>query len=229
MRARRRSGRRLCRSGADRERRSSRNLLLHHHRRRLGRLPGRGAAQRERQIPRASARSGAARHEPVDPYPARLHPDLHRPALQLDVRQRARAAAQRPHPLCAARQGAGRHQLDQRHGLHARHADRLRRLATARLRGLGLRRRAAVLPQGREPAARRESVPRRRRSAQRLQPGAHAARRRAGGGGDRGRHPGQRRLQRRPPGGCRLLPDDDVQPPALELGARLSRRRQGPA
>ena len=44
-------------------------------------------------------------------------------------------------------------------------------------------------------------------------------------GRDRGRHPGQPRLQRRPPGRCRLLPDDDHQPPALELGAGLS----GPA
>ena len=39
---------------------------------------------------------------------------------------------------------------------------------------------------------------------------------------DRGRHPGQPRFQRRPPGGRRLLPDDDHQPPALEFGAGLS-------
>ena len=41
-------------------------------------------------------------------------------------------------------------------------------------------------------------------------------------GRDRGRHPGQPRFQRRPPGRRRLLPDDDHQPPALELGAGLS-------
>ena len=46
---------------------------------------------------------------------------------------------------------------------------------------------------------------------------------------DRGRHPGQPRLQRRPAGGRRLLPDDDHQPPALELGAGLSRARRAAA
>ena len=41
-------------------------------------------------------------------------------------------------------------------------------------------------------------------------------------GRGRGRHPGQPRFQRRPAGRRRLLPDDDHQPPALELGAGLS-------
>ncbi len=57
-------------------------------------------------------------------------------------------------------------QLAQRHGLHAWHARRLRRLAPDGLRGLGLRRRAAVLPQSRGPGARRERVPRHRRAAE---------------------------------------------------------------
>ena len=81
------------------------------------------------QLSRAAAGSRRAGQQSVDPHSARLHQDVYRPAGQLDVRQRARAGAQRPHPLPAARQGAGRHQLDQRHGLHARHPDRLRRLA----------------------------------------------------------------------------------------------------
>ena len=104
--------------------------------------------------------------QPLDPHPDRLPQDLHRPACTTGCSRASPGAAQQPHLLSAARQDAGRHQLDQRHGLHARHARRLRRLAPARLRGLGLRQRAAVLPQGRGPGARRRRVPRRRRAAQ---------------------------------------------------------------
>ena len=66
--------------------------------------------------------------------------------------------AQQPHALSAARQGAGRHELDQRHGLHARHAGRLRPVAPARLRGLGLGQRAALFQEGGESAARRRVI-----------------------------------------------------------------------
>src|SRR5439155_1650244 len=52
--------------------------------------------------------------------------DLHQSARQLDVRLRAGARAQRPRDVPAARQGAGRNQLHQRHGLHARQRRRLR-------------------------------------------------------------------------------------------------------
>ena len=55
----------------------------------------------------------------------------------------------RQHP--AARQGAGRLELDQRPALPARPARGLRPLAPARQYRLELRRRAAVLPQGRGP------------------------------------------------------------------------------
>ena len=64
---------------------------------------------------------------PLDPHSARLPQDVQQSARQLDVRQRAGARAQQPHHVPAARQGAGRHQLDQRHGLHARQRRRLRR------------------------------------------------------------------------------------------------------
>ena len=47
-------------------------------------------------------------------------------------------------------------------------------------------------------------------------------RRRRHRGGRAGRHPAQRRLQRRDAGGRRLLPDDDRQRPPLERGGRLS-------
>ena len=60
---------------------------------------------------------------------------LRRSARQLDVRERARSAARRACAVSAARQGAGRHQLDQRHGVYARQRRRLRRMAPARLRG----------------------------------------------------------------------------------------------
>ena len=79
--------------------------------------------------------------------------------------------------------------------------------------------RAAVLQEGRGPGARRRRFPRHRRSIACLEPGALPARRRDGAGGNRGRHPGQPRFQRRPPGGRRLLPDDDHQSPPLEFGA----------
>ena len=64
---------------------------------------------------------------------------------------------EQPRHVSAARQGAGRHQLDQRHDLHARQSRRLRRVAPARLRRLGLRLRPAVFPQGRGQRARRRA------------------------------------------------------------------------
>ena len=47
-------------------------------------------------------------------------------------------------------------------------------------------------------------------------------------GGRAGRHPAQRRLQRRDPGWRRLLPGDGRQRPALERGGRLSEARAEP-
>ena len=149
-------------------------------------------------LPRAAARGRPARQLSLDPHPDRLPQALHARGLQLEVRERARRRPQRPHLLPAARQDARRHQLAQRHGLHARHARRLRRLAPARLRGLGLRQRPALLPQGRGPGARRERVPRRRRAAQgERQPLSQRDHRRHHRGGRAGGHPAQRRLQRR--------------------------------
>ena len=93
--------------------------------------------------------AGITRQQPVDPHPHRLHQGVRQSAHQLDVRQRAGEGAEQPHALPAARQGAGRHQLDQRHGVYARRSGRLRPLAPARLRGLGLGFGAAVLQEGR--------------------------------------------------------------------------------
>src|ERR1700739_562980 len=64
---------------------------------------------------------GRGRHSWVH-IPPRYHKTFHKAARQLDVRERAAEGAQQPHPLPAAGQGVGRHQLDQWHGLYARHA-----------------------------------------------------------------------------------------------------------
>ena len=102
-------------------------------------------------------------------------------------------------------------------------AGRLRRMAPARLRGLGLRFGPALLQARRGPGARRRRVPRRRRAAESLRPSlaadlgqGHAR------GGRAGRHPGQSRLQRRDPGRRRLLPDHDQPGAALVERAGLS-------
>ena len=69
----------------------------------------------------------------------------------------AAAATWQPPAVSAARQDAGRVQFDQRHGLYPRQPRRLRRMAAARLRRLGLGFRAAVLQEGGEPDARRQT------------------------------------------------------------------------
>ena len=125
----------------------------------------------------------------------------------------------------------GGSQFDQRHGLHARQPRRLRRMAPARLRRLGLGFRPAVLQEGREPDARRRRIPRRRRPAARLRPARPLRTGRRGAGGRRaGRHPAQSRLQRRAAGRLRLLPDHQQQPAAAGARRRpiCNRRARGP-
>ena len=100
--------------------------------------------------------------------------------------------------LLAAREGARRHEHDERDGLHPRRPARLRRLGVPRVPGLVLRGRAAAVQALRGLRPRRERGPRRRRPAARHDAlrAASAARRDAGGlpGGG---HPVQRRPQRR--------------------------------
>ena len=99
--------------------------------------------------------------------------------------------------LYPARQGAGRIELDERDALRARAPARLRPLGGSGRAGLGLERRAAVLPARREQRARRVRVPRHRRPAQRVSdqrsprssPAAYLP-------PPRRRHPAHRRLQR---------------------------------
>ena len=84
-----------------------------------------------------------------------------------DMSSEPEPASRRPSRLPAAGQDARRLQLDERDGLHPRQPRRLRRMGRAGRRGLGLRRRAAVLQALRGQRARRGSLPRRRRAAAR--------------------------------------------------------------
>ena len=172
--------------------------------------------------------AGAARHQPVDPHPARLHQDLHQPAGQLDVRQRARARAQQPHPVPAARQGLGRHQLDQRHGLHARQRRPITTTGASAAARAGTD--DSVLPffkkaedQERGPddfhgvgGPLHVSNPLRSPLGEAM----HEAAIEAG-------IPANPDFNGATPGRRRLLPDDDHQPPALGRRGPISARRKG--
>ena len=173
--------------------------------------------------PRAPARSWRPRQLDLVPHPGRL-PVRHRQSARgLDVQDRAGGGAQRPQPQLSARQGDRRLFRHQRHDLHARPGGRLRPLAPARARRLGLRRRAAVLQAARAPfsGAERSSRGRRRiadRGAARalghprcLLRGRRAGRHQA--------HPGfQHRRQRR----LVRVPRQSAARAALVGGARLS-------
>ena len=90
--------------------------------------------------------AGSRRRGPqsLDPHPARLRQDLRRRVGELVLRDRTRSRRQRPPHLLAARQGARRLVVDQRHGLYPRPARGLRPLAPARQHRLVIDRRAAL-------------------------------------------------------------------------------------
>ena len=90
------------------------------------------------------------------------------PERQLVLRDRARPRRRRPPGVLAARQGARRLVLDQRHGLYPRPGRGFRPLAPARQCRLVVRRRAALFQALRAPDARRRRVPRHRRPALRV-------------------------------------------------------------
>ena len=89
----------------------------------------------------------------------------YRSGADWDLGTGLRAGPRRPPHLPAARQDARRLLVDQRDDLHPRQPGRLRRVDRA---GLGLGRRAALLPARRGQRARRLRAPRRRRAAARL-------------------------------------------------------------
>ena len=105
------------------------------------------------------------RQQPLDPHPLGLRQDLRRPERQLVLRDRARPRRRRPPRVLAARQGARRLVVDQRHGLYPRPGRGFRPLAPARQYRLVVGRRAALFPARRRPDPRRRRVPRRRRPA----------------------------------------------------------------
>ena len=171
------------------------------------------------------AAAGGRRQGPqsVDPHPDGLLAGLRQSARQLDVRERAGGAARRPQTVSAARQGARRHQFDQRHGVYARQCRGLRRMAPARLHRLGLGQRAALLQEGRTPGTRRQRVPWHRWPAACVRSAAPIGTRGSGGGGgDPGGVAADRRLQRRPPGRRWVFPEHHRQAPPLEHRDRLS-------
>ena len=83
---------------------------------------------------------GSRRPRPphVDPHPARLRQAIQQRQGQLALQERTRAGAQQPPGDPAARQGAGRFELDQRPALYPRPEGRFRPLAPTRQHGLGL-------------------------------------------------------------------------------------------
>ena len=128
---------------------------------------------------------------PAAPTPAG---DPHADGVPGDVQVRPRLGSPRragtgprqPPPLPAARQDARRVELDQRDDLHPRQPRRLRRVGGRRRRGLELRRCPAVLQARRGQRARRATLPRRRRAAQRVREPCNDA---ADRDDDRGRVP----------------------------------------
>ena len=136
------SVRRRHREQSSIERRSPdelRSVRLHHRGRRQRGLRAGRSAHRVGAISRAAAGGGAQRPASVAPYPDRLRQAVHRPAIQLVLRDRAAARLPRPRGHRSARQGAGRIELDQWADLHSRPARRFRPVAAARQYRLELR------------------------------------------------------------------------------------------
>ena len=87
---------------------------------------------------RRPAARGGRRHRPRQrPHP-RVHRQPARQPVRLGLPHRLAARPEQPPHLPVARAWPGRHQRDQRHGLHARQPGRLRSLARPRQCGLGL-------------------------------------------------------------------------------------------
>jgi hypothetical protein len=119
---------------------------LHRRRRRHGRLRRGRTLVGERPRSRTAARSGRFGPSILGARADRLRAHLQRSGRELDVRSGTRGLARRRAQLLATRQGARRFRLDQRDGVCARPACRLRRLESARQRRLGLERCAAAFP-----------------------------------------------------------------------------------
>ena len=161
------------------------------------------------------------------------HPNIKIPAAfanqfhtgpRLGLLDRAGAGGKRPVAVHPARQVARRLGLDERDALRPRAPPRLRPLARTGRAGLGLGRRAAVLPALGGQRPRRLGVPRRRRRDADLRAAlAAAARPPAARRLRRGRDPADRRLQRARAGRRVDVPGLPARRPPVE------RRRRVPA
>ena len=191
----------------------------------IGRRHGGVAAVGDRRLG-DPARGGADRLVSVDPHPRRHAQAAAQSAGELELHDRAGEELGRAPPRLAARPHARRHLVDQRHALCARRAGRLRQLGADGLPRLELRRRAAVLPQGRDlRAGRRSRGARPGRPAQGRglphHPAAHPPLREGGAGGGL---PVQSRPQRQAALRRRLFADDAARPLARLDGADLPAR-----
>ena len=138
---------------------SSRHGIRPHRRRRRVRGLRAGAAPRRFRCDRTPPGGRRRRCLAVVTGADRLWPLLLQLPRQLDVPDGAGGDARRPRRLLAARPRARRLEHDQRHGLHARPAPRLRRLARPGQPGVGLGGRAALLPPARNLCRRRQRGP----------------------------------------------------------------------
>ena len=169
---------------------------------------------------RAGARGRPLRLQdrPVHPHAGRAADPDRQPALRLEVRDRPRAAHERPPGLPRPRQGARRLLQHQRDDLPARQPDGLRALGRrARDEGVGLPPLPALLQADGDLPGRRRRLARRRRPAEaRARPGRQPAVRRVLRGRAGGGLPADRRRQRLPPGGLReVRPQRLPRPPPL--------------
>ena len=120
-----------------------RHVRLHHRRRRQRRLRAGASSDRVGPPSRPAHRGRRRGPQHLDSHPARLRKTVRQPEGQLALQHGARARAQRSPHHPAARQGAGRIELDQRPALHPRPARGFRPLAPARQCRLEFRGRAS--------------------------------------------------------------------------------------
>ena len=190
---------------------------------------GGALAARLSENPAQQGPAARGRRAPAIPTPAcrcQLRPADRQPGRQLALPVRARAGHRQPHDPGAARQAAGRLELDQRPGLGARPAARLRHLGADGLPRLEL----AATWRRSSPASRTSSTATAATAAAPAGPlqGLDGARpepalRRAVQGRRGRRLQAQPRLQQRGPGRRRQDPDLDLQGPAHERGPLLHR------
>ena len=174
------------------------------------------------QNARAAARGGWPGQLDLVPHSGRLPLRHGQSARRLDVPDREGAGPERPGAELSARQGDRRLLGDQRHDLDARPGRRLRPLAPARPRRLGLGRRAADLQAARRPFPRRHRASwRQRRMARRADAADLGRAGRGGQGRHRDGHAADGRLQHRRQQRRGLLPRQPEARPAHVDGARL--------